>query len=427
MSRHPQIVDSEPLRRLRAGDPLGQFDPGWPKVTVPLLPRTPDPGNELDPARSTEADPSDECAVTFAVQAPVGKEVMVHINGVVDSRRRDFAWARLPEVQRTGDRAIHAQAYLLPRGLTASYRVVVEDHLDPQAGATRAGWKAIHEAGGPDPLNTGRTMATPLGGDASLLLLPGSPSHWMWDTPHRPGTFQEEYPTLVEEALGPGVTFVDGEDRNGLAVVFDAEQWRGVGLLHGLSRMTRFRPGVMLVDSDVAGPGPAGRSRASFLPDVDAVADVVVPALRSLASRDEWAGLTRDSILATGQSFGGLAAVGAVAVSGWAGSALAQSASLHHVAPVPGEPRPAHAAGLGTMMRGIESAAGADRPGRIDLVAGTEEVGQLESAQQAGDILRTAGHRVRVRSRVGGHDYAWWRHELAEALAELGRPTPPRP
>jgi enterochelin esterase-like enzyme len=42
-------------------------------------------------------------------------------------------------------------------------------------------------------------------------------------------------------------------------------------------------------------------------------------------------------------------------------------------------------------------------------------------AHEGGEVLREAGHDVTVRSRVGGHDYAWWRYELVETLSAFAR------
>ncbi|WP_143114723.1 hypothetical protein [Austwickia chelonae] len=36
------------------------------------------------------------------------------------------------------------------------------------------------------------------------------------------------------------------------------------------------------------------------------------------------------------------------------------------------------------------------------------------------DAARTVGHDVSYREYRGGHDYAWWRHGLTDALDEFG-------
>ncbi|MGO1320330.1 MAG: enterochelin esterase domain-containing protein [Galactobacter sp.] len=410
-STSPRTVDTPSLQRLRAGEAPEAVSEHWPVVDAALA------GNWSD----------DVVPVTFAAYAPAGHEVLVHINGLVDRSRTDFAWALLPVVSVGPDgREVHAQSYLLPKGMLSTYRLVVQARIPRDAGSTQPGWKAIHEAGGPDPLNPCPSQPTPLGGDASTLVLPGGPAlHSAWADDSAPALTER---ALTEREIAPGVGLLDTGRRDRLAVVFDAEQWRDVGLEAAVARLGNTCPSVLLIDSFVPdGVGAAPRSRPTFLPDADAVAYVVesaVAALRAGGEGDGWGALTREGILATGQSFGGLAAVGAVALTGWAGAALAQSASLHYVAPVPGAPRVHRAEGLGTLMRRIESAGPSERPGRIDLVAGTLEAGLLQVAEQAAPVLNAQRHQTSVRSRVGGHDYAWWRHELLNALEEFGRTAP---
>lgn len=413
----PQIVDTSSLQKLREGAAPEEISDRWPVVDVDLA------GGLT----------GDFLPVTFAAYAPSDHEVLLHINGLVDSHRTDFAWVLLPHVSVQPDgRAVHARAYLLPKGMLSTYRLVIQPHIARDAGATRQGWKAVHELGRPDPLNPSRPQVTPLGGDASTLVLPGGPAlHPAWSA--------APAPSLAETELAPGVRWLETGRRDRLAVIFDAEQWRGMGLESALARMGSSCPGVLLVDLNVPhGAGVTPRARGSFLPDAEAVASVVLPALEALRALPGWEGLSRERILATGQSFGGLAAVGAVALTGWAGQALAQSASLHYTQPEPGAPRlrsadsRPHSAdarlhraeGLGSLMRRIQAADPSARPGRIDLVSGTLEPGMVQVARQAVPVLNDKGHQASVRSRVGGHDYAWWRHELLFALEEFGRPGP---
>lgn len=342
--------------------------------------------------------------VTFAAVAPAGHEVMLHLNGFTDRSRTCFDWALLPRLARRGGQEVHGAAYLLPVGLINSYRLVMMPAIPRDAGATRKGWRAIHEAGRPDPL-AARTMATPLGGDASLLTLPGASTHPAWE-PGRP---------LLRAPAGridlDGAQVWDHGRHDRLVILFDAEQWEAAGLPQALQRVGGIPPLILAVASGGL------EHRARFLPDPGRVESVVLPALEVVSAR--WGPVPRDRIMATGQSYGGLAAVGLVA---WgaapAGRALAQSASLHHV---PGRRHPGRVVRPGSL---VSSLGPASSPGVIELVCGTEEPGMLELARESAPALEAAGHRVTVRPVVGGHDYAWWRHELLFSLDRWGRYSP---
>ena len=125
--------------------------------------------------------------------------------------------------------------------------------------------------------------------------------------------------------------------------------------------------------------------------------------------------LTPDELLATGQSYGGLAAVGML-VEGHVSAAFAQSPSLHFregaVQP------PGLAVGTGDLMTRVTTdlREGRQLSGRLEMVAGTEEPGMLDVAQASAPVLERAGCEVQVRRVIGGHDYAWWRHELMFAI-----------
>ncbi|MDN6555366.1 MAG: DUF3327 domain-containing protein, partial [Acidipropionibacterium acidipropionici] len=363
------------LRSLARGVSPERLAPRWPVIGEPGL---------------------DGVPVTFVARAPAGLEVLLHLNGITDRTRTCFEWALMPVLARNGGQEIHAAAYLLPEGLAASYRLVTMPEIPRDAGRTRQGWRAVHEAGRADPL-AARTMATPLGGDASLLTLPGASIHPAWE----PGS-----PVLRPEAVRTdleGAQIWDHGRHDRLVILFDTEQWEGVGLPGALRRLAGTPPLILAVASGSL------EHRARFLPDPRRVESVVRPALRTVSRR--WGTVPRERIMATGQSYGGLAAVGLVTCGAApAGRALAQSASLHHV---PGHRHPGEVTGPGSL---VSSLGRGPSPGTIDLVCGTEEAGLLGVARDSAPLLERAGHRVTVRSVVGGHDYAWWCHELLFSL-----------
>ena len=364
------------------------------------------------PVAETERDGG--VPVTFAARAPRGHEVLLHLNGITDRNREDIEWALLPAVASDADdpgAQVHAGAYLLPAHLTCSYRLVTLPSIPRDAGRVRPTWKRIHEAGVPDPL-AGERMPTPLGGDGSVLTLPGAAVHAAWDAgaPLR-------RPEPVITVVAPGVRLWDAGRHDGVVVLFDAEQWEAAGLLTALRRAESTPPLLLLVSSgDLA-------NRAAFLPHPGKVQAVVEQALAVLRRR--FPHLDRSRVLASGQSYGGLAAVGLVTTgSAPAGAALAQSPSLHVAA---GRERGPVAEDVGDLVASVVAASrqgsGRVEPGRIELVAGTEEGGLLDVARRAAPLLGSAGHEVSVSAVVGGHDYAWWRHELLRTL-ETWHPGP---
>lgn len=396
-SQPPALVNTPVLDALRAGARPSDLPGPWPQIGEPT---------------------ADGVPVTFAAVAPAGSEVLVHLNGITDRFRTDFEWALLPVVHALGagdadgtgesdgtaeaaeaSHAVHAAAFLLPERLICGYRLVTMDHVPRNAGADRPGWLAIHEAGRTDPLCPA-VLPTVLGAEASVLSLPGAVEHSAWE----PGAPALRAAPAVSE-LGGGVRLLDSGREDAAVVLFDAEQWLALGLVEALRRLPRPAPLILAVDSGTL------RERGEFLPYPERVEAVVLPALEGVRRNRPWLG--RERILATGQSYGGLAAVGLCTVGeAPAGAALAQSASLHFV---PGHGRPSGDGETGELIRRISGRV-ADVASVIELVSGTEEHGMYEVAESAVPVLRAAGHRVSLRGVAGGHDYAWWRHELLAAL-----------
>ncbi|MDR2256880.1 MAG: DUF3327 domain-containing protein [Arthrobacter sp.] len=404
-ARPPVAIETPVLAALRAGVAPPHAAPAWPAVQTPG--RLDAAGMGAPAGAPTEPPtvgelPAGTVAVTFAHEAPAGGEVLLHLNGITDRFRTAFEWALLPEVHRDGDRAVHAAAFALPAGLSCSYRLVSAPSIPRDAGTSRPGWKAIHEAGRPDPL-AGERMPTVLGGESSLLALPGAVVHPAWHPATRP---RRAAPRV--HARGEGLRLIDTGRHDALVVLFDAEQWESVGLLEALRRLRGTPPMILAVDSDT------GRRRAEFLPYPDRVEYVVLPAIEAVLATTP--GLSRERIMASGQSYGGLAAVGLGTVGAApARAVLASSPSLHFV---PGHGRPQGLGETGELIERLRAlpAVRAGSGARIQLAAGTEEHGMLEVARAAVPVLRAAGHEVSLTPVVGGHDYAWWRHALAAAL-----------
>lgn len=383
----PRILDTDALRSLRDGAAPSEVSEHWPVVG--------------------ERTESGGYVVTFAAVGPEGHDVMVHLNGITDRSRTSVGWAIMPRVAGEGDTTVYAQAYELPAELINGYRIVTLPSIPHDVGAHREGWRGVHLAGRPDPLAKLR-MPTPLGGDCSVLALPGCREHEAWSAECTPETRRRELPTL--EPLTARTDLINSGDDSRVLVLFDAEHWLATGLLEALAQRENAAPLILAVRSGA----PAARS--AMLPFPARVEEVVDEALLALGGkRPDLADLPRERLLASGQSYGGIAAVG-LATTGRrpAARVLGQSCSFHFDELDPDRYDPSAQVAEGSLVRAIRaSAADEDAPrSRVDLAAGTEEYDMVDMAKAARSALDAAGHDTTLRVIVGGHDYAWWRHEL---------------
>jgi enterochelin esterase-like enzyme len=219
-----------------------------------------------------------------------------------------------------------------------------------------------------------------------------------------------------------------------LLVVFDGEVWfEEAGLPAALAAARR---AGRLPPLAVLGIGNGRREdRRRFLGGhpamLRAVAHRAVPwALKALAEHGVPAPGTGGRIIA-GQSLGGLAALAAATETpGTFDAVIAQSPSMwwrpegwRGIAGTP-TPRDLHSAVPAWITErfttaGTAAGSGIAGQARIRLQVGTLEgltIGRMETLRHrlAGD-----GWDVRMRGYEGGHDYAWWRGALLDALEEL--------
>jgi len=373
----PVRADSDVHERLRRGIHPDEIGAQWP-VIEDAVERE---GRMLRP-------------VTFVADAPIGHEVMVHLNGVTDAHREDIA----PAVMEPVGTGRYALTYLLPDELRVSYRFVVDAALPRDAGRTREGWRRIHERGRPDPRNPD-TLLNPLGTRSSVLTMPAAPRHPAWDTPGA-----GELPiTTVPLPSGP-TTIVHG-DPSRVLVLFDGEWWGRLGIVGALARHAG--PLTVLV------PSGSLAQRAERLPHPERLlpylADEIVPAVADVIG-----GWDAARTVVAGQSFGGLAAaLTACLRPDIAHTAIVQSGSFHFRR---GQSERPPAGQVGDLVRALEHSRVS---GQFVVQAGIEEPGMLPAAQAFADAARAAGGDVSLRVYTGGHDFAWWRIGLFEALDAL--------
>jgi enterochelin esterase family protein len=373
----PIRVDSDAHERLRRGIHPDEISAQWPVIGDPV-----------------EKDGWMLRPVTFVAEAEPGHEVMIHLNGVTDAHREDITPALMEPV----GAGRHALTYLLPDELRVSYRFAADRTLPRDAGRTREGWRRVHALGRPDPRNP-ETLLNPLGAESSVLTMPGAPRHPAWES-HGAG----ELPiTTVPLPSGP-VTVVHG-DPSRVLVLFDGEWWERLGIAGALARGGG--PLTVLVPSGTLA------ERAALLPHPERLlpylSDELVPAVGSVIG-----GWDAARTVVAGQSFGGLAAALTVCLRPEiAQTAIVQSGSFHFRAGQTERPPAGQSGDL------IDALSGARVSGRFLVQAGTEEPGMLPAASAFADAVQAAGADASLRVFTGGHDFAWWRIGLFEALDAL--------
>jgi enterochelin esterase family protein len=126
----------------------------------------------------------------------------------------------------------------------------------------------------------------------------------------------------------------------------------------------------------------------------------------------------RETTIVAGQSYGGLAAAAVVATRPeLAATAIVQSGSFHFRADQP--PRPP----AGQRGELLDALAGRPVPGRHLVQVGTEEGDMLAGARAFHAAAQAGGAHAELDVYAGGHDYAWWRTGLFDALDRLSGTT----
>lgn len=403
----PIRAESTIWRRVLAGEFPDLVSPVWPAVgeRVKLNGRA-----YREVAFVAEAERADD-------------RVMIHLNGTTDAHRTDIRPAVLDAVPGSSVRVID---YLLPEDLIASYRFVSlpAAELPDNVGATRAGWLRVHDAGAPDPRNP-RRLPNPLGRWSSVLVAPGAVEHPAWNpVPDRTAR-------IDETALVLGGDFADRtatvftlagpqrETDSRVLVLLDGENWQRVGIREALAH-----PAASSAPNTVVlVPSGTLEQRSAVLPHPDRVADLlsaVLAALRTHVSSSRGPAMpTADRTIVAGQSYGGLAAAALVSLRpDLLTTAIVQSGSFHFRAGE--EPRPP-AGDTGDLVGRVREMAGTDALAgrRFVIQSGTEETGMTDSAERFADAAHAAGASIDWRVYSGGHDYAWWRTGLFDALDAL--------
>lgn len=399
----PQRLDPEALRAPRGRDGLpSRVHPTWvveqvaDGVVWSLCRQTP----VIGPAFARDGRTLHE--VTFLAEHD--GEVLLHLNSFVDRHRDRLEPAILERVPGTD---MHHLTLELPTELLASYRLVSADRIERDAGSTHEGWVEIHHAGRPDPRNPD-TLPHPRGEQSSLLRMPGAPRHPAWQGV-RLGVTPTPYDERELHVDGTRVRLLAPRRPQRLLVLFD-DIWHAAMLPEALAMRESMRhDGVAVAIVD---PG-TNDERWALLPNPERVG-AVVRALVPIASASLGIPLPPSQVIASGVSFGGLAAAGlAVHDPDVVGSAVVLSGSFQFRAD-------------GTWLQDTDESgdltqwvAGRELDTRMTLSVGSEEDMLAEHAIRFVDVARAAGATVDATVWAGGHDVAWWRLALLSRLDDL--------
>lgn len=333
-----------------------------------------------------------------AIEPDPGIEVILDVDFLLHP-----AWPDLSTLVMRPDGADPTRRVLqvvLPPGLECSYRF-----LRRPVGRRRSGHldelRALLGSGQPDPANHERiSNAFDNGTTASVLVLPDALRHPAWDR----GTSARHAVARHRVDLGDraATLLVGPAPTTALAVFLDGDLWTdSLDLARVLARWRRTDLAVLAV------PTPE-RER---LPERTWLSDLVVS--RALPRVAALLGGMPERVAAVGQSYGGLAAAGLVVDHReQIGTAVISSGSFWYN----GDDESRDSGSPGPL---IGEVAGSALIGARFLVhVGAQEREMVDLTGLFAAAATRAGADVQVQTRPGGHDHAWYRHAIVEALEE---------
>jgi len=330
--------------------------------------------------------------VTFCWRDAAAAQVLLFANRLTDETNLDATM-----LERLGETDLWHASFEMAPDWRASYSFLVRMPGRPAPWVTdgQVGLRAALDRGLVDPLNP-EVCRNRAGVEQSVVALPEAPAQpWLAVRPGvRRGTL-----TAVTGPAGRTVWCYApagqlAREPLPLVVALDGEVWAGPQSLSTTLDN-------LIADGEiphVRAVLPSSGGTASRWDELGSAAgyELVVEELIPFAA-DRWP-LARGAVIVVGQSLGGLTALrcGLLYPDVVAG-AVSQSASLW-------------LDDLG------ELTGGADRRSRVHLAHGSQEWVLDSPHRLLADRLRAAGVSLQTAVHNGGHDYAWWRGDVADGL-----------
>lgn len=335
--------------------------------------------------------------VCFTATAQPGQQVLVYLTSLTDNAGRVEPFLAVED----GD-GLYRLGLLLPDDGRFSYCLVTAPSICTPP--DRSGWAQLRRAGRADPANP-NPAPSPFGGSASLYLGPAAaPDPWCL-------TRVEAVPDGQLVPL-PGwqrqVMVSAGEPDGPVLVLFDGQWWSGSPTV--IRRICGPSWSVLAIDS------VSLAQRAVDLPDPHISRALFTAAVQ--AAEPLLGHMPVERLVVAGQSFGGLAAVNTVlAGSALAAAAVIQSASLWWNGPTKVDRQRD-----GQLMRAVLTGQlPAGTKPRLFVQAGSEELQLGPLNRRFAEAATAAGLQVDWRQYRSGHDAAFWRMGLVDALSEWDR------
>lgn len=293
-------------------------------------------------------------------------------------------------------RAIEVQ---LPSDVDLSYRFLRWDRRVP-LGRDLDSLRALISTASPDPDGVALESAA---GQVPISMLSGprsAPPHPVWLS--RDGRVFPAMSQTVMSVGGRRVTVLYRERIERLALFLDGDVWLDeLNLVEAAQRWSSMTTAIAIVPTPDRG----------ILAERERIGELIVSGILSQVEGMLHVRLEPSNVAVVGQSFGGLAAASLVMDYGHrVGVGVISSGSFWHRLDRDArddlEP--------GVLTRELSEC-------RLDaarffLHVGREERGMIEQTRMFAVAARRSGAAVDLRAYPGGHDYAWYRHAIFEAL-----------
>ncbi|WP_181273985.1 alpha/beta hydrolase [Brevibacterium oceani] len=355
-------------------------------------------------------------AVTFAVDEPDTEiDVILDIDFLLHSSWPGIDHLILRPIEHEDVR--RSLTVELPSDVELSYRYLRRTRSIPASSPHNGVSPSLDElralcaTGLPDP-DVHDRIHSPFGSEVTSSVLIGPDAAWrrdVWARPH-PGTRRPPMSTLLmPDGRRVSIIGSTGKPCNRLVVLLDGDVWlNSLDLPAAIARWNRPTVAFAVVST----PDRDNLDDRRFMERT--IAEVALPEMES--HLDVRLG---SEVTVVGHSYSGLAAAGlACDRPDRFGTAIIGSGSFWHrtVRDARDDVEP------GDLTRQLQTPDSTLSGSHFLLHVGREEGGMVDQSRMFAEAARSAGAEVDLSIYPGGHDYAWYRHALFDALDTLRIP-----